>query len=149
MSDESPSMTDKSKLANGYRQGVITAITVLLTASFLYFRFIAFDPDSGDWTFWGAVCAILAGISICIQLLALWRALQPEDEQVSIYRVTLRWLAAGVLLLVGSYVANIVAVLVYREEENAQPREGASLHQGMAQSLTSGTNNPYGMLSRK
>jgi 4-amino-4-deoxy-L-arabinose transferase-like glycosyltransferase len=95
-------MTDKSKLANGYRQGVITAITVLLTASFLYFRFIAFDPDSGDWTFWGAVCAILAGISICIQLLALWRALQPEDEQVSIYRVTLRWLAAGVLLLVGS-----------------------------------------------
>jgi len=134
-------MTDESRLPPGYRQGLITAITVLLTASFLYFRFVVFDPASGDWTFWGTVCASLAGISICIQLLTLWRALQPEDEQVSIYRITVRWLAAGVLLLVGSFVANIVALLVYGEEAN--PREGASLHREMAQ-FASGATSPYG-----
>jgi hypothetical protein len=92
-------MIDVPKIPAGYRQGFITAITVLLTASLLYFRFVAFEPASGPWTRLGAVCALLAGISICLQLLTLWRALQPEDEQVSVYKVTLRWFGAGVVLL--------------------------------------------------
>jgi hypothetical protein len=42
-------------------------------------------------------------------MLALWRGLQPEDEQVSIYKVTLRWFGAGVVLLVVSFVVNVLA----------------------------------------
>jgi hypothetical protein len=92
---------------------LITAVTVLLTASILFFRFATYEEASGEWTLWGAVSASILGLSICIQLLTLWRALQPEDEQVSIYKVTIRWLAAGVLLLVASFVALLVAKLVY------------------------------------
>jgi len=55
------------------------------------------------------VCAVLAGLSICFQLLALWRGLQPEDDQVSIYKVTLRWFGAGIVLLVVSFVVNVLA----------------------------------------
>ena len=110
-------MVDDSKLPTGlptgYRHGLITAVTVLLTASILYLRFATLEEASGDWSLWGAVSASILGLSICIQLLTLWRALPPEDEQVSIYKVTLRWLAAGVLLLVASFVAHIVATLVY------------------------------------
>ena len=104
-------MTDE--LRTGYRQGLITSITVLLTASLLFFRFVVFEPSSGPWTKWGAACAILAAISILVQLFTLWRALPPEDEQISVYRVTLRWFAAGVLLFLCSLGADIVASLIY------------------------------------
>ena len=102
-------MTDKSTLPAGYRQGFVTAISVFLTASLLYFRWVTFEPASGPWSRAGAVCAVLAGLSICFQLLALWRGLQPEDDQVSIYKVTLRWFGAGVVLLVVSFVVNVLA----------------------------------------
>jgi hypothetical protein len=106
-------VTDEPKIPTGYRQGFITAITVLLTASLLYFRFSAIESDSGPWTIWGAVSVFLLGVSICIQLFTLWRALQPDDEQTLVYNVTLRWFAAAVLLLVSSFVTNVVASLVY------------------------------------
>jgi hypothetical protein len=116
------------KIPPGFRQGLITAITVFVTASLLYFRFVAFEPTSGPWTTLGVVCASLAGISICVQLFTLWRALQPDDEQVLVYKVTLRWFAAAVLLLVGSFVAYIVASLVYVEADETP--SGAALAPG-------------------
>lgn len=106
-------MTDELKLPTGYRQGLITSITVLLTASLLFFRFVVFEPTSGPWTRWGAVCASFAAISICLQLFTLWRALQPIDEQIRVYTVTLRWFAASVLFLISSLLTDTVASLVY------------------------------------
>lgn len=66
-------MADEQGLPAGYRQGVITSITVVLTASLLFFRFVVFEPSSGPWTKWGAACAVLAAISILMQLFTLWR----------------------------------------------------------------------------
>jgi hypothetical protein len=106
-------MADELSLPAGYRQGVITSITVVLTASLLFFRFVMFEPSSGPWTKWGAGCAFLAAVSILMQLFALWRALQPEDEQIPVYKVTLRWFASGVILLLGSLAADTVANLIY------------------------------------
>jgi len=100
---------EEPKLANGYRQGFITAITVLVTASVLYFRFLTFEPGSGEWTPLGKVCVALVGLSILTQLWTLWRALQPEDEYVSIYKKTLLWFAAGVILVVLGFGAHVVA----------------------------------------
>jgi len=54
---------DEGTLPAGYRQGVITAITVVLTASILFFRFVVFEPASGPRTPWGVICAFVAGIS--------------------------------------------------------------------------------------
>jgi hypothetical protein len=102
-----------SQLPTGYRQGFITAITVVLTASVLFFRFVVFEPASGPWTPWGAICASLAGISIAVQLFVLWRALQPADERIRVYTVTLRWFAAAILLLIASLVADTVASVAY------------------------------------
>ena len=74
------SLTDAPNIPPGYRQGFITATTVLLTASLLYFRYAALESGSGDWTPWGVVSVVILSMSICIQLYTLWRALQPDDE---------------------------------------------------------------------
>ncbi len=106
-------MADELKLPGGYRQGLITSITVVLTASLLFFHFVVFEPSSGPWTKWGAGCASLAAVSILMQLFTLWPALQPEDEQLPVYKVTLRWFASGVILLLCSLAADTIANLVY------------------------------------
>jgi hypothetical protein len=114
MADQTkPDLMTEQELKTGYRQGLITSITVLLTASLLFFRFAVFEQASGPWTNWGTASALLVGISILLQLYALWRALQPEDEQISIYKVTLNWFAVAMVLLVLSFVAHIVTSLVY------------------------------------
>jgi hypothetical protein len=114
-------MADPLKVPTGYRQGFITAITVVITASVLFFRFTVFEPASGPWTRWGAVTAILAGLSILVQLIALWRALQPKDEEEAVYKVTLRWFACAIILLVLSLIANTVAILIYEPVEISEP----------------------------
>jgi hypothetical protein len=38
-------------IPNGYRQGLITSITVILAFSLAFLRFAAFEPASGPWTF--------------------------------------------------------------------------------------------------
>jgi hypothetical protein len=86
-------------LPAGYRQGLITAITVLLGLSFVFFRYLVFDTTSGDWSHPGEVSAVLAFASISVQLFALWRALQVADDKIPVYNVTVRWFVAGVLLL--------------------------------------------------
>src|ERR1700722_17382633 len=97
-----------SDLPPGYRQGFITAITVTITASILFLRFVVFEPASGDWTRPGALCAVLAGLSILMQFSTLWRALQPEDEKFLRYRRPLRFLAS-VFVLIGSLVVDTYA----------------------------------------
>ena len=84
-------------LPPGYRQGLITSITVVLTGSLLLFKLIVFEPASDSWTVWGLVGALFLGNAIFVQLFALWRALQPDDEQVNVYRVTIRWFTAGII----------------------------------------------------
>jgi tripartite-type tricarboxylate transporter receptor subunit TctC len=41
--------------------------------------------------------------------------LQPDDEKIRVYKVTLQWFTAAVLFLVGSFVAYIVASLIYEK----------------------------------
>lgn len=119
-------MTDKPGLPPGYRQGLITSITVLLTGSLLFYRFVVFEPNSGYWTKWGAAGAILMGISLLVQLFTLWRALQIVDEQEAVYKKTLRWFAFAVVLLICGMAANTIAALEEpSQEQGDKARPGA------------------------
>jgi hypothetical protein len=102
-------MTDEARLPAGYRQGAINSITVVLTASLLFFRFIVFEPSSGPWNLLGVSSAAFMAVSLLCQLYTLWRALQPEDEQVRIYRITLRWFVSSIALLIVSLAIITVA----------------------------------------
>ena len=89
-----------SHLPDGYRSGIITAITVLLGFSLLFLRSWVFELP-GDWTPLSLAAAVILLLAIVLDLVALWRSLRPKDEDPSEYHVTLRWfiVAAASLLL--------------------------------------------------
>jgi hypothetical protein len=93
----------KPCLPTGYRSGVITAITVMLGFSLLFLRSWVFELP-GEWTTSSVVAAALLLIAIVIELVALWRSLQPEDEILREYKLTLRWFLASTALLLLSLI---------------------------------------------
>jgi len=87
-------------LPTGYRQGIITAITVLLGFSLIFFRYFDFELP-GEWRASSIIAAIVMAVSILLQFVSLWRSLQLKDDDEVEYKVTLRWfLFSGILLLV-------------------------------------------------
>ena len=93
-----PASTPPSGLPVGYRQGVISAITVILGFDLLFLRFWGFELET-DWdaTTYGSVVVIAA--SILGQLISLWRSLQIEDDDPVEYRRTLRWFLGSTIVL--------------------------------------------------
>jgi hypothetical protein len=88
-------------LPAGYRQGIISAITVLLGFSLLFVRYWNFEA-SGEWTIPSFVAALLLTLAIVLELVALWRSLRLEDDDETEYRITLRWFAASTCVLLAS-----------------------------------------------
>jgi hypothetical protein len=85
----------------GYRQGIITAITVLLGFSLTFWRFWGFE-STGRWTLRSVFAAVALVVAVSLQIVALFRALRIEDDEVAEYRKTVRWfLASAVALLFG------------------------------------------------
>lgn len=104
----------QAPLPAGFRAGVITAITVILGFSLLFLRSWAFELP-GAWTSSSVFAAILLLISIVLQLVALWRALQLKDELAAEYRLTLRWFLAGIVVLLVSLVTAAISYSKYSE----------------------------------
>jgi uncharacterized membrane protein YidH (DUF202 family) len=103
----------RAPLPAGYRQGIISAITVITGFSFLFLRYWSFEAE-GEWTKVSFLAAALLALAILLQLYALWRSLQVEDDDEPVYRVTLRWfLAAVLLLLVSLLLAALTASHVF------------------------------------
>lgn len=105
MDFQAPPTHEQKPIPAGYRSGVITAITVVLGFSLLFLRSWVFELP-GEWTISSVFAAILLLIATVLELIALWRSLQPEDELLNEYRLTLRWfLAATALLLLSLIIA--------------------------------------------
>lgn len=99
MSDEIP-----DEIPAGYRQGIISAITVLLGFSLLFLRYWTFEAP-GTWTAAALGAQALLVISVLVQLWALWRSLQVADNRPAVYARTLRVFMASILLLIVSVAA--------------------------------------------
>jgi uncharacterized membrane protein len=82
----------------GYRQGIITAITVVIGFTLLFLRYWGFELP-GPWTHASIVAAVLLILSILVQFVALWRSLLLEDDEVTEYNKTLRWFFFAVITL--------------------------------------------------
>ena len=66
-------------LPAGYRQGVITAITVMLGFSLYFLRFWDLEAE-GDWTPATFAATVPIVLSIACLSFALWRSLQVADD---------------------------------------------------------------------
>jgi len=92
-------------LPEGYRQGIITAITVLLGFTLAFFRFWGFEA-SGEWTIRSIIAASTLVAAVVLQIVALFRSLRLEDDDREEYRKTVMWfVASAVVLLVGLLIA--------------------------------------------
>jgi amino acid transporter len=92
-----------SPLPQGYRQGIITAITVMLGFTLAFLRFWGFEAP-GDWTYKSVTAAIGLAVALILQLIALFRAVRLEDDDEAEYRITTRWFFASAAVLVVSLV---------------------------------------------
>src|SRR5438552_3064349 len=96
-----PEKRSRVPLPAGYRQGIISAITVLLGFSLLFLRYWSFEAG-GEWTVVSFIAALLLAAAIILEIVALWRSLLPEDDDEATYRITLRWFLASVVVLMVS-----------------------------------------------
>ena len=110
-----PTMDDPRKphtpLPAGYRQGVVSAITVVIGFSLLFMRYWGFEA-TGRVTRLSVAAGLLLLVAILLEFYALWRSLQLEDDEESEYRMTLRWFMASVaVLLVSITVASLAGII--------------------------------------
>jgi hypothetical protein len=92
-------------IPQGFRAGIITAITVLLGFSLTFLRFWGFEAP-GKWTLRSAISTGILVLAVALQIFALFRSLRLEDDEVSEYRRTVAWfIASAVALLLGLLLA--------------------------------------------
>jgi hypothetical protein len=96
-----PPNRPRAPIPNGYRQGIINAITVVLAFSLLFVRYWNFELP-GPWRLSSTIAAILTSVAIILELFSLWRALQIKDDDETEYTRTLRWFLASVIVLLVS-----------------------------------------------
>ena len=100
----------RSPLPAGYRQGVVSAITVVIGFSLLFMRYWGFET-TGRVTGLSVAAGFLLLVAILLEFYALWRSLQLEDDDEPEYRRTLRWVMASVaVLLVSVTVASLAGM---------------------------------------
>ncbi len=104
----SKSERQRIPLPQGYRQGIITAITVLLGFSLLFLRFWTFEAP-GKWTKSSIIATALLALALGLQLIALWRALQIADDDEIEYSKTLKWFFYSALTLLLSVMTAALA----------------------------------------
>lgn len=93
-----PTTRSSTPLPVGYRQGIITAISVLLGFSLAFWRFWGFESP-GDWNVGSLLVAVSLVAAVILQIVALFRSLRVEDDDVHEYRRTVRWLVASTVAM--------------------------------------------------
>ena len=99
----------REPLPQGYRQGIITAITVLFGFTLAFLRFWGFEAE-GEWTYKSFTAAIGFTLALLLQVAALVRSLRVEDDDVAHYRVTVRLFVMSAVVVV---VNLIIAAAIY------------------------------------
>ena len=101
--------TASPTLPAGYRQGIVAAITVFLGFSLSFIRFWNFEGDT-RWSWIEVLPAVIVAGGTALQLVALFRALQVEDDHKDHYDRTVRCFFYGIgVVVVGVIVATIVS----------------------------------------
>jgi len=99
---------DNEKIPTGYRQAVVTAITVILGFSMTFLRFWGIEVKGG-WSVLGLLAAIFMVIGVLLQVAALFRALDVHDDNVTKYQRTVGLFRLAVIVVIIGLALSIVA----------------------------------------
>jgi hypothetical protein len=103
-----PTDDQRRPLPNGYRQGIVSAITIFIGFSLAFLRFWAFEAP-GEWTSRSVAATVVLGIPIVLEIYVLYRSLRLEDDDEREYVKTVRWFIASIAAML---VAVIFAAIV-------------------------------------
>ena len=107
--DESSSAHSRRPLPAGCRQGIITAITILLGFSLAFIRFWAFEAP-GVWTLISVGVTAALVIAILMEIYTLYRSLRVADDDEQEYARTVHWfIASAVAMLVALLLTAFIA----------------------------------------
>jgi Ca2+/Na+ antiporter len=98
----------RAPLPVGYRQGIISAITLIMGFSLLFLRYWNFEAP-GVWSRASIAAAMLLVLAILVQFVTLWRSLQVKDDDEREYQQTLRWFLGSVVVLFASLFLAVLA----------------------------------------
>lgn len=100
-------------LPQGYRQGIITAIAVVLGFSLAFVRYWSFEAP-GEWYPGSIAAAALMAFSIAMQIFTLWRSLRLADDNKQQYERTLNFfMISAVSLAISLFVATLASAGVF------------------------------------
>jgi hypothetical protein len=97
---------DVSALPNGYRQSLVTAITVFLGFSLYFIRYWGLE-NPGHWGRPSVVTLLVAVAGLVIQFVALFRSLDVRDNELTRYRLTVRILFGGLVTFISGVLLSI------------------------------------------
>lgn len=107
-----PPVDERRPLPAGYRQGVISAITIFIAFSLAFLRFWAFEAP-GDWTPRSILATVVLAVPILLQIYVLARSLRVADDDETEYATTIRWLIASVIAML---IAVVISAIVMSSE---------------------------------
>src|SRR5215469_15510290 len=99
----------RKSLPNGYRQGIITAITVFLAFTVAFFRFWVFEA-AGRWKPIPFIAAVFVFAAVIGETVALMRSLRIDDDDEPEYQKTVRWLLYSVI---SGTIGLVIAAFAY------------------------------------
>ena len=91
------------------REGIITAITVLLGFSLAFFRYWGFEAE-GQWSARSVLTTGILIVAVVMQIVALFRSLRIADDDEIEYGKTVGWFVASAVVL---FIAVLIAVVVF------------------------------------
>lgn len=97
----------RSQLPHGYRQALVTAITVFLGFSLSFMRFWGLEAP-GEWTGRAIFSASVIAVGIVVEIIALLRSLALRDEEPRRYAQTVRWFAWGIVIVTIGVIATFL-----------------------------------------
>lgn len=93
----------RKPLPAGYRQGIVSAITIFIGFSLAFLRFWAFEAP-GAWNLLAILETLVLAIPIGLEIYALFRSLRVSDDDEHEYMITVRWFVASVITMLVSIV---------------------------------------------
>ena len=117
ISNNDTSEKQRRSLPIGYRQGIVTAITIFLGFSLAFLRFWAFEAP-GTWTPRSVLSTVALGIPIALEVYVLYRSLRVADDDEEEYAKTVCWFIVSIVLMLAAVIFEAV-ILAQDIEPNA------------------------------
>jgi hypothetical protein len=94
-------------LPPGYREGLLTAITVFIAFSLAFLKYWSLETP-GRWTWLGVLSLAPLVVGLGLQLVALFRSLDLGDDEETHYRRTVGCFRWGVVAVLAGVVISIL-----------------------------------------